>query len=135
MPQSFVDVIDLLIPELRRRGTFWDGYEFPDGTLRENLYGIKGQNLPPDDHPASRYLWKAPAEGEGEEEEQRPEKLPFRSFGAANGGGAAPAANGVGGVKAEVKGANGGQGHHAPAAGYVPAWVDDGFDPVAMQLG
>ncbi|EOD51372.1 putative xenobiotic compound protein [Neofusicoccum parvum UCRNP2] len=60
MPQSFTDVIELLIPELRRRGTFWDGYEFPDATLRENLYGIKGQNLPPDTHPASRYLWKAP---------------------------------------------------------------------------
>ncbi|KAF2089099.1 xenobiotic compound monooxygenase, DszA family [Saccharata proteae CBS 121410] len=60
MPQSFKDVIELLIPELRRRGLFWDGYEFPGATLRENLSLKKGQTKPAADHPASTYLWRAP---------------------------------------------------------------------------
>ncbi|OMP86860.1 Dibenzothiophene desulfurization enzyme A [Diplodia seriata] len=62
LPGSFTDVIDLLIPELRRRGAFHDAYPFPPGaTLRETLSGVRGRRLPADDHPASRYLWRAPA--------------------------------------------------------------------------
>ncbi|CAG8271080.1 unnamed protein product [Penicillium salamii] len=58
-PGSFKDIIDLLIPELRKRGLFWDDYAAPKGTYRENLYGEPGQSGPPADHPASKYRWKA----------------------------------------------------------------------------
>ncbi|KAJ9134873.1 Nitrilotriacetate monooxygenase component A/pristinamycin IIA synthase subunit A [Coniochaeta hoffmannii] len=58
-PQSFKDIIDLLLPELRRRGLFWDDYDVPSGTYRENFYGRAGQRYPPDQHVASSYHWKA----------------------------------------------------------------------------
>lgn len=58
-PGSFKDIIDLLIPELRRRGLFWDDYAVKGGTMRENLYGKKGQSGPPADHPAAKYRWNA----------------------------------------------------------------------------
>ncbi|KAK7519558.1 luciferase-like domain-containing protein [Phyllosticta citriasiana] len=58
LPQSFVDISELLIPELRRRGIFHEGPQ--GGTLREFISGKKGQKLPAADHPASNYLWKAP---------------------------------------------------------------------------
>ncbi|KAJ0276478.1 hypothetical protein CBS470a_010766 [Colletotrichum nupharicola] len=63
-PQSFKDIIDLLLPELRRRGLFWDDYAVPGGTYRENFYRKKGQSGPLDEHVASSYRWKAgvPAE-------------------------------------------------------------------------
>ncbi|KAJ9139082.1 Alkanesulfonate monooxygenase [Pleurostoma richardsiae] len=59
MPGTFEDVIQHLIPVLRKRGTFWDGYAVPGGTYRENLRGEKGAARPPADHPAARYHWKA----------------------------------------------------------------------------
>jgi hypothetical protein len=58
-PGSFKDIIDLLIPELRRRGLFWEDYAVERGTYRENLYGKPGQTGPPVDHPASKYRWHA----------------------------------------------------------------------------
>ncbi|RJE23496.1 xenobiotic compound monooxygenase [Aspergillus sclerotialis] len=56
-PKSFEEIIELLLPELRGRGLFWDDYAVHKGTYRENLYGRKGQSGPPADHPASRYRW------------------------------------------------------------------------------
>ncbi|KAK4210873.1 dimethyl-sulfide monooxygenase [Rhypophila decipiens] len=63
-PQSFKDIIDLLLPELRKRGLFWDDYAAPGGTYRENFYGKPGQKYPLDEHAAAKYHWKAgvPAE-------------------------------------------------------------------------
>ncbi|KAM7190218.1 putative xenobiotic compound monooxygenase [Naviculisporaceae sp. PSN 640] len=58
-PGTFVDVIELLIPELRKRGIFWDDYAVPGGTYRENLYGIEGQKGPLPEHVASKYRWRA----------------------------------------------------------------------------
>ena len=59
MPQTFEDVIELLIPELRRRGLFWDGYTVPGGTYRENLFEKQGQHEPFADHPAAKMIWRA----------------------------------------------------------------------------
>jgi FMN-dependent oxidoreductase (nitrilotriacetate monooxygenase family) len=59
MPESFEEIIELLIPVLRSRGLFWDGYAVEGGTYRENLYGKSGVSRPPADHPAAQYLWKA----------------------------------------------------------------------------
>lgn len=61
MPQTFVDVVELLIPELRKRGVFWDDYAVPGGTYRENVYEKEGQAAPPHDHPAAAMIWRAPA--------------------------------------------------------------------------
>ncbi|KAF9737604.1 hypothetical protein PMIN03_000224 [Paraphaeosphaeria minitans] len=58
-PQSFKDVIELLLPELRARGLFWDDYTVPGGTYRENFYQKEGQSGPLDEHVASTYRWKA----------------------------------------------------------------------------
>ncbi|EOA88032.1 uncharacterized protein SETTUDRAFT_160545 [Exserohilum turcica Et28A] len=58
-PQSFKDVAELLLPELRARGMFWDDYSVPGGTYRENFYEKKGQKGPLGEHVASAYRWKA----------------------------------------------------------------------------
>jgi len=58
-PQSFKDIIDLLLPELKARGLFWEDYAVPEGTYRENFYQKKGQTGPLDEHVASKYRWRA----------------------------------------------------------------------------
>lgn len=65
VPETFRDIIALLIPELRRRGVFWDDYAVPGGTLRENYFGRPGGNRLADNHPGAQYFWKA---GEAEPE-------------------------------------------------------------------
>lgn len=57
-PGSFKDIIDLLLPELKARDMFWDGYHVEGGTYRENFYGVKGQKTPLGEHVASKYHWK-----------------------------------------------------------------------------
>ena len=58
-PQSFKDIIDLLLPELRKRGLFWDDYAVPGATYRENFYGKAGVTRPTAEHVASKYHWTA----------------------------------------------------------------------------
>lgn len=58
-PGTFVEVAELLIPELRKRGLFWDDYAVPGGTYRENLALKKGAAHPPEDHPGYKYQWRA----------------------------------------------------------------------------
>lgn len=67
MPQTFEDVIEMLVPELRRRGLFWEDYCAPGGTYRENLYEQPGQREPPEAHPAAKLIWHPPAEGSHDE--------------------------------------------------------------------
>ena len=50
-PETFVDVVDLLVPELQRRGRYKTAYA--EGTLREKLFA-KGPRLP-DNHPAAAF--------------------------------------------------------------------------------
>ena len=49
-PESFSEFVDLVVPELQRRGVYKRDYA--PGTLREKLYGA-GRMLLPDDHPAA----------------------------------------------------------------------------------
>ena len=49
--ETFVDVVELLIPELQQRGAFKT--EYAPGTLRDKLFGA-GPRLP-DSHPAAGY--------------------------------------------------------------------------------
>ncbi|KAK2759369.1 hypothetical protein FQN54_002847 [Arachnomyces sp. PD_36] len=53
-PGSWEDVVDLLQPELARRGIMWDDYDTPGGTFRENLLGQKTLR---DDHYGSKFRW------------------------------------------------------------------------------
>ncbi|RSL69888.1 hypothetical protein CEP53_002069 [Fusarium sp. AF-6] len=57
-PQSWQDIVDLLVPELQRRGIYWDDYEVPGGTLRENAQG-KGNSRLRSDHVGSTYVFDA----------------------------------------------------------------------------
>jgi alkanesulfonate monooxygenase SsuD/methylene tetrahydromethanopterin reductase-like flavin-dependent oxidoreductase (luciferase family) len=50
-PGTFVDLVDLLVPELQRRGAYKTTYR--PGTLREKLFG-QGARLSPE-HPAAGY--------------------------------------------------------------------------------
>jgi alkanesulfonate monooxygenase len=51
-PETFVDFVDLVVPELQRRGRF--KLDYACGTLREKLYGPGRARLGAD-HPASRF--------------------------------------------------------------------------------
>jgi long-chain alkane monooxygenase len=53
-PGDIVDFVDMVVPELQRRGVYKTSYE--EGTLREKLYG-KGRRYLPDDHPAANYRY------------------------------------------------------------------------------
>lgn len=53
-PGSWEDVVDLLQPELERRGLMWNDYDVPGGTFRENLLGQKTLR---DDHYGSKFKW------------------------------------------------------------------------------
>jgi long-chain alkane monooxygenase len=56
-PVTFRDFVDLVVPELRRRGRVWEGYE--GSTLREYFRG-PGHPRVADDHPAAAFR-RAPA--------------------------------------------------------------------------
>ncbi|GAA3288177.1 LLM class flavin-dependent oxidoreductase [Arthrobacter citreus] len=51
-PGSFEQFVDLVVPELRKRGRVWEDYD--GGTLREYISG-PGENRVADTHPAARY--------------------------------------------------------------------------------
>ncbi len=54
-PECFADFIDLVVPELQKRGAYKEAYS--PGTLRSKLFGA-GDRLPPT-HPAAAYRWSA----------------------------------------------------------------------------
>ena len=56
-PGDFADFVDLVVPELQRRGVYKASYE--EGTLREKLYG-RGQCHLPASHPGAKYRYAAP---------------------------------------------------------------------------
>lgn len=55
-PGTFEEVVDLLIPELRKRGLYPNLEEVHGLTAREKIYG-KGQSGLRDDHPGSKYKY------------------------------------------------------------------------------
>ncbi|KAI0483340.1 coenzyme dependent N5,N10-methylene tetrahydromethanopterin reductase [Xylariaceae sp. FL0804] len=91
-PGSWADVVDLLVPELRRRGLYWDDYDVPGGTFRENLLG-GGSNLR-DDHYGARFKW-----GRQEQQEEEEKK---KAMADAGGGETVAAAKGVNGVNGDA---------------------------------
>jgi FMN-dependent oxidoreductase (nitrilotriacetate monooxygenase family) len=59
IPGTFDDIIELLLPELKKRGLFWDDYAVPGGTMRENYLSKRGENRLAETHPGAQYFWKA----------------------------------------------------------------------------
>jgi len=57
-PGTFEDIVNLLIPELQRRGLAQTEYSVPGGTFRENAYGLKNQVYLPKDHPFFKLRWQ-----------------------------------------------------------------------------
>ena len=55
-PGSFEDIIEYLLPELRRRGVFRSGVEKEGATAREVFIGSKRL---PEDHPGSLFKWRS----------------------------------------------------------------------------
>jgi FMN-dependent oxidoreductase (nitrilotriacetate monooxygenase family) len=51
-PETFVDIVELLVPELQRRGRYKKAYA--EGTLRQKLFGRARLD---DRHPAASYRW------------------------------------------------------------------------------
>ena len=51
-PETFVDFVDLVVPELQRRGRY--KLDYAPGTLREKLYRAGRARLGPE-HPAARF--------------------------------------------------------------------------------
>ena len=73
-PQSFEDIVDLLRPELVKRGLMWEDYEVKGGTLRENLVG-KGQKHVSEDHYAHQFKYPSDFAGDSmAEPSPEPEK-------------------------------------------------------------
>ncbi|MCW3790437.1 LLM class flavin-dependent oxidoreductase [Paenibacillus sp. LS1] len=54
LPQTHLDFVDLVVPELQKRGMFRTEYE--EDTLRERLFGKNITRLP-DDHPGAAYRY------------------------------------------------------------------------------
>ena len=58
-PGSWEDIVELLVPELQKRGLYWEDYPVPGGTLRENMRESVGQPRLADDHPGAKFRWNA----------------------------------------------------------------------------
>jgi hypothetical protein len=57
-PGSFEDIVQLLIPELRKRGLVFEDYAVPGGTFRENLLRQPGQKTLREDHYGSQFKFE-----------------------------------------------------------------------------
>ncbi|KAK5124174.1 hypothetical protein LTR85_001877 [Meristemomyces frigidus] len=71
-PGSWTDVVELLVPELQKRGIYWNDYDVPGGTFRENLLGTKHLR---DDHYASNFKWPKEGPVQKEEASKQPEEV------------------------------------------------------------
>lgn len=56
-PESYEDLVELLVPVLQKRGLMWDDYAVPGGTYRENLLNTPGQPTVPEGHPARQFRY------------------------------------------------------------------------------
>jgi len=66
-PCSFEDVVELLVPELQKRGLMQKEYAIPGGTLRENLLRQPGQAHLRRDHYGSEFAWERNHDENGKE--------------------------------------------------------------------
>ena len=69
MPKTYEDVVEMLVPELQKRGIFWSDYKVPGGTYRENFNARPGQAHPLPTHPAAELIWEPPSRVHKQHEE------------------------------------------------------------------
>ena len=74
-PNGFEDIVELLVPELQRRGLMKSEYTVPGGTLRENLLATRGQKHLRDDHYGATFAWERNQGSQGEEKDGANEKV------------------------------------------------------------
>jgi hypothetical protein len=58
-PESYEDLVELLVPVLQERGIMWKDYAVPGGTFRENLRREPGAKTLPANHPGARFRYDA----------------------------------------------------------------------------
>ncbi|CAK7242277.1 MAG: hypothetical protein STHCBS139747_003764 [Sporothrix thermara] len=63
-PGTQEDIVDLLVPELMKRGLMWEDYPVEGGSLRENLTGVKGAKGLPADHYGSKFKYPSDFKGD-----------------------------------------------------------------------
>jgi hypothetical protein len=51
--------VSLLVPELQKRGIYWNDYPVPGGTLRENMHSAPGVSMLKPTHPGAKVRWNA----------------------------------------------------------------------------
>lgn len=74
-PETFENLVDLVIPKLQAKGLAQTEYTTESGTYRENLYFQKGQSFVPETHPAYNLRWtENDTQQEFEEKLQKVEK-------------------------------------------------------------
>lgn len=56
-PESYEDIVELLVPVLQKRGLMWEDYVVAGGTYRENLLSIPGQKTAPEGHPSTQFKY------------------------------------------------------------------------------
>jgi hypothetical protein len=56
-PESYEDLVELLVPVLQERGLMWKDYAVPGGTFRENVRRKAGEQLLPSTHPAAKFRY------------------------------------------------------------------------------
>lgn len=66
-PESYEDLVELLVPVLMERGLMWEDYTVPGGTYRENLLGTPGKSGVPNGHPAAEFKYETLKEKYGDE--------------------------------------------------------------------
>jgi len=58
-PESYEDLVELLVPVLQRRGIMWEDYDVPGGTYRENMLRTPGQSATPEGHASRKFTFEA----------------------------------------------------------------------------
>ncbi|KAF4626674.1 hypothetical protein G7Y89_g11481 [Cudoniella acicularis] len=56
-PESYEDIVELLVPVLQERGLMWKDYAVPGGTYWENMLRTLGQKVPPPGHPSTKFRY------------------------------------------------------------------------------
>lgn len=56
-PESYEDLVELLVPVLQERGLMWNDYTVPGGSYRENMLRTPGQKTAPAGHPSREFSY------------------------------------------------------------------------------
>jgi hypothetical protein len=67
-PESYEDLVELLIPVIMERGIMWNDYAVPGGIFRENLHLEKDVKTLPTNHQGGRFRYEELKERLGTDE-------------------------------------------------------------------